>query len=64
MRPTQHLTATTGNVHLDKQISTVITLMRISRNRHEFEDFFERAFPPPEQKLPLVIDIYEATKDQ
>ena len=29
----QHLTATTGNAHLDKQISTVITLMRISRNR-------------------------------
>lgn len=58
----QHLTATTGNVHLDKQISTVITLMRISRNRLEFEDFFERAFPPPEQKLPLVIDVYEASK--
>lgn len=58
----QHLTATTGNVHLDRQISTVITLMRISRNRAEFEEFFERAFPPPQQKLPLVIDIYEATK--
>ena len=60
----QHLTATTGNVHLDRQISTVITLMRISRNRAEFEEFFERAFPPLQQKLPLVIDVYEATKDR
>jgi P63C domain len=60
----QHLTQTTGNEHLDKQITSVITLMKISRNRQEFEDFFERAFPPPEEKLPLVIDIYEATKDR
>ena len=59
----QHLTPETGNAHLDKQISTVITLMRISRNRYEFEEFFERAFPPPEPKLPLVIDVYEATKN-
>ncbi len=60
----QHLTADTGNTHLDKQISTVITLMRISRNQEEFEEFFERAFPPAQPKLPLVIDIYEATKDK
>jgi P63C domain len=58
----QHLTATTGNAHLDKQISTVITLMRISRNRYDFEEFFQRALPPLEPKLPLVIDVYEATK--
>ena len=37
--------------------------MRISRNRYEFEEFLERAFPPPEPKLPLVIDVYEATKN-
>jgi hypothetical protein len=58
----QHLTETTGNIHLDRQINTVITLMKISRNQPEFEDFFERAFPPPQPKLPLVIDVYEATK--
>jgi hypothetical protein len=58
----QHLTESTGNVHLDRQINSVITLMKISRNRAEFEDFFERAYPPPQEKLPLVIDIYEATK--
>lgn len=55
----QHLTATTGNVHLDKQINTVITLMKISRDRREFEDFFERAFPPPQMRLPLVIEVGE-----
>ena len=53
----QHLTATTGNVHLDKQINTVITLMKISRNRAEFEEFFDRAFPPPQMKLPLVVEV-------
>lgn len=53
----QYLTADTGHPHLDKQISTVTTLMRIARSRPEFEDMFERAFPPPQQRLPLVIPI-------
>jgi hypothetical protein len=53
----QYLTADTGNVHLDRQISTVTTLMRISKSRGEFEDLFERAFPPMQPKLPLVIPI-------
>ena len=53
----QHLTADTGNAHLDRQISTVTTLMRIARNLQEFEDLFERAFPPPQMRLPLVIDV-------
>ncbi|HTW43133.1 MAG TPA: P63C domain-containing protein [Solirubrobacteraceae bacterium] len=53
----QFLTADTGNPQLDKQISTVTTLMRISRNKTEFEDLFERAFPPIEPRLPLVIDV-------
>jgi hypothetical protein len=54
----QHLTATTGNAHLDKQITTVIALMKAARNRHEFEELFERVFPPPQAKLPLMIDPY------
>jgi hypothetical protein len=53
----QHLTSTTGNAHLDKQISTVTTLMRIARSRPEFEELFDRAFPPPQLRLPLVIEI-------
>lgn len=52
----QHLTATTGNVHLDRQISTVTTLMKIARSRGEFEELFDRAFPPPQPRLPLVIE--------
>jgi hypothetical protein len=59
----QHLTESTGNVHLDRQINAVITLMKISRNRAEFDEYFERAFPPPQQKLPLEIDVYEASKE-
>lgn len=53
----QHLTEGTGNAHLDRQISTVTTLMRIARDQTEFEDLFERAFPPPQQKLPLYISV-------
>jgi hypothetical protein len=59
----QYLTESTGNVHLDRQINAVITLMKISRNRAEFEEYFERAFPPAQPKLPLVIDVYEASKE-
>ena len=55
----QFLTADTGNAHLDKQISTVTTLMRISRSKTEFEDLFERAFPPTQPRLPLVIEVEE-----
>lgn len=53
----QHLTADTGNPHLDKQISTVTTLMRVATTKQEFEDLFERAFPPPEPRLPLILPI-------
>lgn len=55
----QYLTADTGIPHLDKQISTVTTLMRIARDKREFEDLFERAFPPVEPRLPLVIEVDE-----
>jgi hypothetical protein len=53
----QFLTADTGNPHLDKQISTVTTLMRISDDKAEFEDLFERAFPPVAPRLPLRVPI-------
>jgi hypothetical protein len=51
----QFLTADTGNPHLDKQISTVTTLMRIARDKKDFEDMFDRAFST-QTRLPLVID--------
>lgn len=52
----QFLTADTGSPHLDRQISTVTTLMRISENKHQFETLFERAFPPIAPRLPLPLD--------
>jgi hypothetical protein len=51
----QFLTQSTGHPHLDRQISTVTTLMRISDTKAQFETLFERAFPPPQMRLPLVI---------
>jgi len=53
----QFLTADTGNPHLDRQISTVTTLMRIADNKRQFEMLFERAFPPAQARLPLIIDV-------
>jgi hypothetical protein len=53
----QHLTPSVGHPHLDRQISTVTTLMRISNSKEEFTDLFERAFPPPQMRLPLRIEV-------
>lgn len=53
----QYLTADTGSVHLDRQISTVTTLMRMAKDKRDFEDLFERAFPPPQEKLPFIVEI-------
>ncbi len=52
----QFLTPDTGNDHLNQQISTVTTLLRVARNKQDFEDLFERAFPPAQARLPLVIE--------
>lgn len=49
------LTADTGSPHLDKQITTVTTLLRVSEDRAQFEQLFERAFPPTQDRLPLVV---------
>jgi hypothetical protein len=57
----QYLTADTGNEHLDRQIMTVITLMRISDTKEELERHFAKAFgkalPAVQERLPLVIDV-------
>lgn len=57
----QHLSETTGNPHLDRQIATVTTLMKIANDKTEFESLFERAFPPAQPKLPVVVDVPAAT---
>src|SRR2546428_14174781 len=56
----QYLTTDTGNKHLDRQISTVTTLMRIAESKEDFVDMVERAFSQPQMRLPLVLDTAEA----
>lgn len=55
----QFLTEETGNVHLDRQITSTTTLMRISATQEEFDANFEKAFPlsVPQPRLPLVVDV-------
>jgi hypothetical protein len=54
----QFLTSNTGNPHLDKQISTVTTLMRIAHDKAEFQDMFDWAFSPQyQEKMPLIVDV-------
>jgi hypothetical protein len=57
----QYLTADTGNEHLDRQIMTVTTLMRISDTKQDLERNIAKAFgrpvPAVQEKLPLVIDV-------
>lgn len=57
----QHLTADTGNEHLDRQIMTITTLMRISDTKEELERNIAKAFGKPlpavQDRLPLVINI-------
>jgi hypothetical protein len=57
----QHLTSDTGNEHLDRQITSVITLMRVSDSKEELEHHFAKAFGKPspgiQGKLPLVLEI-------
>lgn len=55
---TQLLTPETGIPALDQQISNVVILMRISDDREDFEQKFERAFSKSYQpRLPLRIDV-------
>ena len=47
----------TGYQEVRARYELQATLMRIARNGQEFEDLFERAFQPPNQRFPLVIDV-------
>jgi hypothetical protein len=54
----QYLTADTGNVHLDRQITATTTIMKVSDDRRDFENKFNRAFGKHYQgKLPLVVSV-------
>ena len=58
----QFLTADTGNVHLDRQTTAILTLMRISDSKDHYEALFDKAFPAPYQqlRLPLVVEATPA----
>jgi hypothetical protein len=64
----QHLTADTGNIHLDRQITAVTTLMRVSESKEELEHNFAKAFGKPspgiQQKLPFTVDIGEVLAEE
>jgi P63C domain-containing protein len=48
----------TGSDHLDKQIVKVTTLMEVSDNKREFDEFYNKACAPAyQQRLPLVLDV-------
>lgn len=54
----QYLTADTGNVHLDRQITATVTIMKVSDNRRDFEEKFAKAFAKEYQhRLPLIINV-------
>jgi hypothetical protein len=53
-RSLQSSIAYTGNRHLDEQVSIVTMLLRIARDKAEFQDLFNRAFAPP---MFVICDI-------
>lgn len=54
----QFLTPETGNVHLDRQITAVTMLLKVSEDKEEFDDNFKKAFAKEYQgRLPLVVDV-------
>jgi hypothetical protein len=50
----QFLTENIGNVHLEKQLIAVTTLMRAAPDLKTFKLLFKRAFPGPQRPLELV----------
>jgi hypothetical protein len=54
----QHLTADTGNIHLDRQITATTTIMKVSDDRKDFEENFAKAFAKTYQhRLPIVVNV-------
>lgn len=53
----QFLTEDTGIPHLDKQISSVTTLMRASRDKKMFEALLTNAFPLEGEQMHLVVGV-------
>ena len=47
----QYLTEDIGHPHLNSQVASVMTLMRVSDNKDQFIRFFEKAFPKKWQQM-------------
>jgi hypothetical protein len=63
----QFLTDDIGNPHLEKQVTVVTILMRVSPNRKTFEILFDRAFPSTNKQIEMTLgdegDIWEAIEE-
>jgi hypothetical protein len=58
----QHLTIDTGNVALDRQITTVTTLMQVSDDLDMFKELFARKFPKqahPQARRVLRVVVHD-----
>jgi hypothetical protein len=55
-----------GNEHVDRQITAVVTLMKISESKPELDRHYEAFGRDWQQSLPLVLDVDtgEMTKQQ
>ncbi|MGN6760780.1 MAG: P63C domain-containing protein [Leifsonia sp.] len=53
----QYLTVDTGNVHLDRQILTVTTLMQVADDLDDFKALFEKRFPGAPRPRALRVSI-------
>ncbi len=60
----QFLTADIGNPHLEKQVTAVTTLMRVSRTWTRFKTLFDRAFPKPQPQSYLPGLVPEIPDDE
>jgi len=63
---TQFLTEDVGNVHLEKQIAAVTTLLRATPDGKWklFETLFNHAFPPPQRDLFDGLDVQRLLSEQ
>jgi hypothetical protein len=53
----QFLTADTGNIHLDRQITAVTMLLKVSEDKADFQENFQKAFSKDyQQRLPLIVE--------
>jgi len=58
----QFLTVDVGNPHLEKQVTAVMTLMRVSPTWSRFKKLFARAFPPRVSQ-PRLLGMEEAEEE-